>query len=200
LAAAVQLKQITMDRISLEIFEPEEKKFRLSPNWIMVILWLVPVLLLWAIKGDNSGPPNDFVIGYFVFLFLLTMYYLISSFFTFKPLNGKINGEIRFENDTIMIDDKTFKLGDINVIDFSFFDYRGQSSMYSRDFNPKLSQGVNNYVSFTDNKNQSQTIYFRFQSKHGYQALAPFINEAIKLKKMEFKRGIDLLGIESISV
>ncbi|MFI5139418.1 MAG: hypothetical protein ACHQIM_16465 [Sphingobacteriales bacterium] len=188
-----------MERLSFEIFKPEEDKFRLTPNLTMAILWLVPALLLWAIKGDNSGPPNDFVKIYFVCVFLLTMYYLTSSFFSYKPLRGSIDGEIEFENDGIIIDDKTFKLADIIAIDFSFTDYYGQSSMYVRDFNPRLSQGVGNYVSFTDSKNQNQIIYFRFQGKHGYQSLSPFINEAIKLKKMEFNRGVDLLGIESIT-
>lgn len=66
-----------MDRVSFEIFEPGEKKFWLSPNWITGILWIIPALLLWAIKGDNSGPPGEFVTGYFVCVFVLTIYFLI---------------------------------------------------------------------------------------------------------------------------
>jgi|SRR6185437_5836173 len=123
-----------------------------------------------------------------------------SSFFTYKPLRGKITGDLRFEDDQLMVDDHVFKLCDLATTDFSFYDYYSQSSTNGRDLDPKLSQGVNNYVTFTDKKDQSQPIYFRIQSEHGKDALAPFINKAIKLKKTEFKRGIDLLGIESISM
>jgi len=189
-----------MDRVSFEIFEPGEKKFRLTPNWVIGILWFVPILLLWAIEGDNSGPQNGFIMAYFIFLGILTMLCLIISYSIYKPLKGKITGNLNFEDGQMMIDDKVFKLSDLAAIDFSFYDYYGQKSIFGSDFDPKLSQGVDNYVSFTDSKNQSQTIYFRVQSEHGKDALAPFINEAIKLKKMERERGIDLLGIESITI
>lgn len=189
-----------MNRVSFEIFEPEKPKFRLTPNLVAGILWFVPLLLLWVIKGDNSGPPNGFIMAYFICVGILTMLCLMISYSIYKPLKGKITGDLTFEDDQMVVDDKIFKLTDLKAIDFSFSDYYGKSSMYVRDFDPKLSQGVDNYVSFTDSKNQSQTIYFRVQGEHGKDALAPFINEVIKLKKMEFKRGADVLGIESVSI
>jgi hypothetical protein len=55
-------------------------------------------------------------------------------------------------------------------------------------------------MTFSDKNNDSHLIYFKMQTQHSYLLLSSFINEAIKCKKMEFKRGIDLLGIENVSI
>jgi hypothetical protein len=72
-------------------------------------------------------------------------------------------------------------------------------SSNGRDLNPKLYQGVGNYITFSDNMNVTQTLYFQMLNKDSHLALSPFINEAIRAKKMSFNRGIELVGIENIS-
>ncbi len=98
-----------------------------------------------------------------------------------------------------MISGKIFELKDIEALDFEFIDFYGEVSFINRDFNPKISQGVNNFVTFKDNTNQIQKIYFRMMTKNSSLALYPFINEAVRLKAMTYYRAIDLIDIENVT-
>ena len=187
-----------MDRISFTTFIPDGKKFHWTPNWIMFGLWASAIFLSWLLDYPHS-PYNDLKGWVLICVGGLSLYFLIASFFTYKPLNGTLSGEIIFGDAAIIVNDETFELKDINDLDFYFFDYYGKTTGSGRDFDPKMYQGVNNYVTFTDKLNQTHTIYFKMETEHSYLSLDTFINAAIKAKKMQFQRGIDLLGIENIS-
>jgi hypothetical protein len=189
-----------MDSVSFEAFEPDGKKFHWTHDWIVGAL-LIPLIVSWIINGNNSGPAGDWQTLYVIGAFLVAMYFLLTSFFTYKSLNGTMCGEIIFKKDNIIVNDTTFLLNDLKELDFYFGDYYGEWVWtYAKSFNSKRSQGVNNYVIFTNNADESYQVSFRVQSEHGYQALAPFINEAVKLRKMDFKRASDLLGNDGIPV
>jgi hypothetical protein len=189
-----------MDRISFTIFIPDGKKFHLTPDWIVFGLWMIMIGFFWLFDGYFS-PSGVFGFICIAGVFLTTMYYLITSFWSYKSLNGILKGEIIFENDRIIIDGKSYELKNIFNLDFNFNDYYGKKDlrMY-KSVNPMLSQGVNNHVTFIDNTNQTQTIYFRIGGERQQVALSPFMNAAIKAKKMEFKQVIDLIGIENASI
>jgi hypothetical protein len=70
---------------------------------------------------------------------------------------------------------------------------------YRGNFNPLISQGVNNFVTFIDNTNQPQTIYFRMMTKNSSLTLYPFINEAVKLGAMSYYQAIDLIDVENVT-
>jgi hypothetical protein len=179
-----------MDRLSFDIFEPEKKKFRLTPNWIVYSLWFITIGFFWIF--DRTVPPNGtFGEIWIACVFLVNMYYLFASFFTYEVLKGTLKGKIIFEGDSIIISNKVLALKDITSLDFRFIDFYGQRYLAFRgSFNPLLSQGVSNYVTFIDNKNQTQMVYFRMMTKHSALSLYPFINEAVKLKAMTYYREV----------
>lgn len=149
-----------MGPASFEIFEPAEKKFRLTPNWIVLITWSVTIFFFWVF--DTAFPPHsDFRSIWLICVVLITLCYLVASFFTYKPLNGTIAGKIIFEIDSVVVNNKVFELRDINNLDFYFGDYYGKSASSGRDANAKLYQGVNNYVTFSEKNNDSYLIYFK---------------------------------------
>ncbi len=182
--------------VSFPIYQPEEDRFRLTPNWIVLGL----ILSIFGVTWLFDSPHSEFRSDWTMFAGLAIGYFLISSWWKYEPLNGAINGIIKFESDSIIEDGKTYHLKDIINLDFRFVDFYGKRSTNGRDFNPKLSQGVNNYVTFTYSAGEDQVIYFQLRNKDEYKSLSPFINEAIKLKKMQFKDGIDLVGIENVSI
>ncbi len=187
-----------MDKISFDIFEPEKQKFKLTPNWIVLSLWTITILFLWIF--DNVLPPNSTGrVAWLVCILIITMYYLTRSYFKYRPLKGSIKGEIIFESDSIVINGKVFALKDIEGLDFGFIDFYGEVSFINGDFNPKISQGVNNFVTFKDNTKQTQMVYFRMMTKNSSLTLYPFINEAVKLKAMSYYRAIDLIDIENVT-
>jgi hypothetical protein len=186
-----------MDRLSFDIFIPE-KKFRFTPNWIVTILWGVTLGFFWIF--DHIVPPNGtFGIIWLVCVFLVSLYYMISSFFTYEPLKGIMKGKIIFEKTSIVIDEKIYELKDITGIDFGFVDYYGGfRSISGANFNPLLSQGVNNFIEFKDNSKAVIRTYFRIQSKHGSMTLYPFINDAVECGAMTYYRAIDLIDVENV--
>jgi len=187
-----------MDRLTFDIFIPDKKRFRLTPNWIMIIFGFVPILILAIIEGNIGGRPNAFEAMYFTCIFLLIIYYLITSFFKYQPLNGKMEGKVEFKDDRIIVNAEEFELKRFTSLDFSFSDYYGKPSTNGRDFNPKISQGVGNNISFTYDNGNEHLIWFRFQGEHSYLSISPFINEAVKAGKIHIYRAEDLIGKENI--
>jgi hypothetical protein len=187
-----------MDRISFDIFEPDKKRFRLTPNLIVYSLWFFAIAFLWIFEGvfpinSTSRLIIISIIG------LVSLYYLITSFFTYEPLNGILKGKIVFKDDSITVNEKVYELKSITGIDFGFINFFGEVSLsYRGNFSPLLSQGVRNFIKFTDSSNQNIQIYFRIQGKHGSQALYPFINEAVKCGAMTYYRAIDLIDVENV--
>lgn len=186
-----------MDRISFTIFIPDEKKFHLTPNWIVYGLWFTTIGFFWLF--DSYFPGHDeFRAVAAICVGLISLYFLITSFFKFEPLNGTLSGRIIFEKDSIVINDKTFELKDIKKLDFVFGDYYEERSGSGRGFSPKIYQGVRNSVTFTDATNQAQAVYFQMMGKHSYMSLYDFINEAVRLSAMSYLRAEDLIGAENV--
>ncbi len=186
-----------MDRISFTIFIPDGKKFHLTPDWIVFGLWLLVCGFFW--QFDIYFPGHDeFRTVVAICLGLISLYYLITSFFKFQPLNGTLSGRIIFEKDSMVVNDKVFELKGIKKLDFAFGDYYEQRSGSGRGFSPKIYQGVRNSVTFTDSSDQTQTIYFQMMGKHSYMSLYDFINDAVRLGTMSYLRAEDLIGTENV--
>jgi hypothetical protein len=186
-----------MDRVYFVIFKPDGK-FHLTPNWIVMILWGVTILFLWLF--ESFIPINStFRITWLGCGFAVSLYYLVSAFFKYEPLNGTLDGKIEFTDDSIRINERTYELKNIDNLDISFCDSYGK--IYSRsgaNFNPIISQGVKNWVKFTDETNQPHEIYFRCETEHSFMHVIEFINEAVKLCKMSSYRAEDIIGKENV--
>ena len=188
-----------MDKISFSIFEPDGKKFHLTPNWILLFLLGFSLAFFWLF--DNVFPVHSsFRDTWWIILCLASICFLVASFFMHKPLNGILSGKIEFDTDRIIINKKVYELKDISDLDFQFSDYYDKPPIQGRDFNPKISQGVGNSVTFKDNTGQTLLISFQMPGKHSYIALAPFISLAVKMDKISRYRAIDLLGAQNVDV
>jgi len=189
-----------MDRLTFDIFEPDGKKFRWTPNTIVLIFGFIPMCL--SVFFEKSIAKSELLSN------LITLYAIIGgtvvigcliiSFFLRKPLNGVMNGKIEFGTNFFDINNQKFMLNEINNLDFSFTDYYERRSTVRYDLNAKLSQGVNNYITFDDKSDRTYLIYFRLMSEHSYLALSPFISQAVKTGKMYLCRAEDLVGRENV--
>jgi hypothetical protein len=115
---------------------------------------------------------------------------------TYESLKGTINGQIQFSTTSFTIENETIQLNTITRLDIHVIDYFGRQTRGS-GFNcsPGLSQGVNNYIEFTDASLATRRIYFKQRVKNEYKELYPFYVSAIKAGKISFLRGIELLEI-----
>lgn len=62
--------------------------------------------------------------------------------------------------------------------------------------NPRLSQGVNNYVKFIDTGGKQHQYHFKLFSANGSQEFYPIIKQVTVLGKLSLLRGLELLGID----
>ena len=188
-----------MDRLSFDIFEPEKKTFHITPNLIVGCLWGFVILILWAFEGiiPVESTVRDLLLAV---VFIVTMFFLIRSFFTYEPLRGTMDGKIIFNEDNVEIGDKQYKLSEIKNIDFGFVDYYGELALRSgANFNPLFSQGADNFMAFDDKSGENKKVYFRMMTKHSSLSLYPFINAAVKAGAMSYLRAIDLIDVENVT-
>jgi hypothetical protein len=187
-----------MITLEYQIFTPEKRKFEITPNSIVYGLWIFSIILF-AITDklqDLKILFEPYKIFYLIILVLITIYFSIAAFFKHKRLNGKINGILKIDFDLIIVKNNLYLIKNISKIDFHFIDYYGELESSARgNFNPLLSQGVSNAIEFTDDSMQSHLVYFKLNYKYEHERLFPFITEMIKLNKISFLRGIELLGI-----
>jgi len=192
-----------MEDVELQIFVPNEKRSWLTPNIILYAGLFASISICWFIQA-NFGERNfwyPLMQGLAILLGVAIIGFIFFSNFIYERLNGVLKGEIIFKKDKVAINDRIFELSEMSNLDFNLSDYYGRARHSIRaDLNPKLSSGVNNYITFTDASGETNLIYFKLATQLHYQDLAPFINEAIKLKKMTFKQAIDIVGIENVAI
>ena len=173
-----------------------EGRSRASNNQIISYLWLGGITLLWGLSSFNFLYFTFFVFFYLGALSTLSVYLAITSFWHYRMLTGEFKGQIEFDEHSIIIDGQSFHTEGIKKIDFSLGDYAGKDvGMPRTDFNPRLSNGVDNYVRIKTKQNNEIKVYFKLDYKNHEEQLYPFISRAIQLGKIPFLRGIDLLKI-----
>ena len=188
-----------MDRVSFDIFGLEKKRFHLTPNAVVYGLWGLLILFLWAFEGIL---PVGSTVRWLLIMavFLINMFFLITSFFRYEPLKGTMNGKIIFNDDEMVVNGHSYKLIEVKNIDFRFGNFYGERGMGLRgNFNPLVSQGVNNYISFDNKSGETKQVYFRMVNKHSSLSLHPFINAAVKAGAMSYYRAIDLIDVENVT-
>jgi len=187
-----------VEDVEFQIFIPNEKKHWLTPNVVLITAFTISFAFLW-LSDTYLGKDSSFhsiLLSITLLILVVAVGFMFFSFFSYEPLNGVIDGEIIFKDDRIVVNDKDFGLGGISDIDFLVLDFYGRSDQFTVDLNPRMSQGVNNYVTFTDYENNTQKVYFKLESKLQREDLISFINNAVKLDKMKHKKAIELWGVK----
>ncbi|MES2061437.1 MAG: hypothetical protein V4456_05920 [Bacteroidota bacterium] len=184
-----------MEKISFDIYIPDKKRFRFTPNTIVLIIWLslITIFGIWGEYIPSETRTYASIIGC-----CITIFYIIRSLIAYAPLRGQFKGKIEFTNDAIIINNKPYYIKGIKKIDFYFGDYYGEIRSGYRSVNPKLSQGVNNSIEFATIDDVLYNIQFKIRTPKGYFVLSPFINNALKAQKISRFRAIDLIGEENI--
>lgn len=188
-----------MEKHRFLIFEPNKKAGSVSNETIIYSLWFLAIAIFYL--SNNYAQSNDLVYwGRLITLIAivsLSGYWALVGLWRYRPLNGNYNGELEFGEDYFKINDKQIKLNEINKIDVKIQDYYGmQTRSRGSAFSPGLSQGINNYLEYIDHDSINNKIFFKLSVKNQQKELETFIISAIRLNKMTFLRGIDLLGIE----
>lgn len=187
-----------MDYPRYQIFEFDQTKKTISYNWMIFWIWAFALIFFWTAEQYFflSDFYRNFKNTYLVLAVLLSIYFLTVGLWSYQPLKGKLNGFIEFKKDAFDINEETFRLDEIAKLDFHCEDYYGrQTRGVGMNFSPGLSQGVNNFIEFTDYNNLTRKVYFKQIVKNQYKDFSSFIIICIQKGKIPLLRGIGLLGI-----
>lgn len=155
------------------IFEPSTTKFNLNRNIIAYSLVVFGFLTMLAPIEINE----TFRIFYILITFIIFLYFLITSLWSYQPLNGELKGELEFKQDTVIVNDQEFKIAELNNIYLHYEDYFGEKKHYIKgNLTQNLRQGVKNYITFSDASNVVHIYYFKIENKEDASSLLPFIN------------------------
>jgi len=130
---------------------------------------------------------------YFSLAFLYSFFCFIVSFFTYKPLYGKIDGVLKFQSEAVLYRDYRIDLSEIKSINFHFVDYKGQKVFIRNSyFNQTKSQGVNNSFEYTDLQGETFEIFFQLANSEGHKNLEHLIDHYFRIGKISHQRRHEL--------
>lgn len=115
-----------------------------------------------------------------------------------KPLKGKIEGFITFENDKILIESKEFLLSEIKTISISNEDYYGKITYAGKgDLNSIRSNGVDNYIILELNSGKTIKSQFQLYNAWDVENIRGILIKYYSEGKLSFENLAKVLGVTS---
>ena len=107
-----------------------------------------------------------FFVCYFLAAWIFSITY---RYWEFERINGKIEGEISFEEKGIKINETLYLFSEIKKLDIRYGN-KYKDLTRNRKYGPYYSQGLNNHISFYHNSKFIKT-YFQMYSTSQYDAI-----------------------------
>lgn len=133
--------------------------------FIFIIIYLFSKIFKFEIDNNDS-----------IFLKIFVIYFAISWFFSityrfweFERINGKLEGEISFEESGVKVNETLFLFTEIKNLDISYGN-KHKDLTGNRKFGPYYSQGLDNHISFYHNSKFIKK-YFQLYSTSQYDAI-----------------------------
>lgn len=131
---------------------------------------------------------------------IIGIYLKIKNLFEIEPLRGILDGELIFEKESIIINNKHYSLNEINKIKISNNDYIGMSINYFKEnIGPALSNGTNNSLVIFLKSKKPIEIFFELVNSNDFQKIKPILIEYYLKGKMDFEEITSVLGEKNSS-
>ena len=148
--------------IKLQIFV-KEPNYRIGTEYIILFSLLTVIFLCYFTNYINTEK-NEFIeaIGGLTIIptFLYIIILMVSNFFRHERLNGKLSGELLFEQDKVCFGETQYNITDVAKIEINNWDIKGNFVNALREFKPHRSNGVKNYVKLYLKSGDIKTCYF----------------------------------------
>ena len=159
-----------------------------------LILWSSFFFLMFSIlilmSNQKYFNDNEIIKSIFTAICIIScfgwIYSSIIRFWEFEKLNGKLEGEISFEETGIQINEGLYLFSEIKDLDISYGNKYGDKTGNTRS-GPNYSQGLDNHITFYHNSKFIKT-YFQLYSTSQYDAIQKdlfyyVINEVFSFEK-----------------
>ena len=169
-------------------------------NTIIIYSIVLPSLLILYLKNNILGFQKNFIDNLLFFCLTISLalglFLKFSGFVKFKPLKGKLVGQLTLDSELISIESETYKLSEIQKIQIFNFDFYGLFKYTSRgSFEANLSKGIDNSIIITLISGQKVSCQFQqLDSDEMNNCRSELINYFVH-DKINFLHLIDILKI-----
>jgi len=176
----------------------QDSSFRFTTNRIMYLLLIIFAFEYYLTEKLNLTAEVKDVTSIFlgIIVFAILVLY-IASYYRTEKLRGQLVGIIEFNDDSIVIDNNTILIDNIQQIEFQLADYVGRRDRYGRydlNLNPRVSIGVKNNCEIKTIDGSSHRIYFQIINGSDFQRNRKTIIHYHKAGKISLKKLSELLG------
>jgi hypothetical protein len=175
----------------VDIYIPEEE-FRIPSGLVVTLIMLASVLIAGIVEAQGLRLSFDPI--WFAIVGLLASGVAIAVLHAKrKPLTDRLRGYIEFHNDGLIINGQRLAYVEIDKVSMRIDDYRGKKVRMGRS--SYISEGVDNYITF-NHAGRRVKSYFQLKTFSDTKELYPAVRELIRLGRIPFLRGLDVLGID----
>lgn len=117
-----------------------------------------------------------------------------------EPLKGTLEGDLIFEKESIIINNKSYSLDEINKIQISNDDYTGKLINFTQgNIGPALSNGTNNHLIIFLKSKETIKVFFELIDSNDFQKIKSILIEYYLKNKIDLDEMTYVLGEKSSS-
>ena len=178
----------------------KSEKFNWTINKLISLLFFVG-FIVWQINEQFSTSKyykevDKSLMYIFFFVFFAGTIYKFSKFGKPEKLNGKFQGFLELKNDSIVVDNKEYKIGEIKKVDIINNDFYGKGTGSSRGFDSNLSNGVDNYLTLILKNNQKIQCQFEMYNEYDMGKNDDILINYYSHGNLEFNQLLSILKVK----
>lgn len=178
----------------------KDNKFYLTDNKINLLqfIFLIPIFVhLLFFKNKEYADIEIYIVWIAVIFMIVSIIVNITSYYRYKPLEGKIEHEIILDENEIIIRNEKIKIEEIKNIEITNDDFLDFIIPYARYIMiGRISHGVNNEIKITLNNNQMYHLYYQQDKYHDMQNAKELLKHYYSKGIITLKNLLYVLGIE----
>ena len=182
---------------SFQIFIPDDNKFTLSINLVYYPLLAGFIILFLNLRLE----PYHSIINFILIFFAIIYIYLVATrTFRTKPIKGKLEGLILFEKESLVVNNISIDISEIQSIELSVGDFMGELYWYnyrSPNLNGVASNGTNNWIEYCLKNGVKNKIFFRKEFEAQHETIYPFLKTLIKTNILTLTQVLTIIDFES---
>ena len=152
----------------------KRKKNYITPNkviWTLILFALIPLTIkIFIFQNDEKTILETILFPILIGAFGIGAFIKLVKMEMTKTLDGELIGEIEFQDEQIIIDEKAYFLKDIRKVEIDSIDYIGRpitTSIYTTNFDSNRSNGTDNMLKLT--MNDGSYFETKFQQEYKEQ-------------------------------
>ena len=177
----------------------KDKKFYVTDNKINLLQFslIIPGLIHLIFFKQYEFAKIELVLFWIVIgIMIISLFLNLTSFYRYKPLEGKIEGEIELTETEIIIKSEILKIDDIKNIKITNDDFLDFMDRYRKYIIiGRKSYGINKEINITLNNRKKYIINYQQDDNHDMQNSKELLKYYYSKGKIEMENLLYVLGI-----